>query len=210
MLKYGGNGMRAQMTRLAVLALMLLAGLSGLSACGQKLAGVVVKEPTVWTNEAGDQLEPGDEIEVQFLYWPELDDTQQIRRDGRISLQLVENVQAAGLTPEELSQKLEDLHKDKLKDPVIKVILRERAARQVMVGGEVEQPGAIELAGSMTPLEAIMAAGGFKRLSADISKVVVFRQREGRRLATRVDLMNPDQEPFFLKPNDVIYVPPSY
>jgi polysaccharide export outer membrane protein len=209
MLKYGGNGMRAQMTWLAALVLML-AGLSVLAACAQKPVGTVVAEPAAWASEAGDQLEPGDEIEVQFLYWPELDDTQQIRRDGRISLQLVENIQAAGLTPEELSQKLEDLHKDKLKEPAIKVILRERAARQVMVGGEVEQPGAIELAGSMTPLEAIMAAGGFKRLSADISKVVVFRQREGRRLATRVDLMNPDQVPFFLKPNDVIYVPPSY
>jgi polysaccharide export outer membrane protein len=207
MLKYGGNGMRAQMTLLAALSLLLLAGLF---ACGQKPAGVVTKEPMAWTSEAGDQLEPGDEIEVQFLYWPELDDTQRIRRDGRISLQLVENIQAAGLTPEELCRKLEDLHKDKLKDPAIKVILRERAARQIMVGGEVEQPGAIELAGSMTPLEAIMAAGGFKRLSADISKVVVFRQMEGRRLATSVDLMNPDQEPFFLKPNDVIYVPPSY
>ncbi|EMG37126.1 periplasmic protein involved in polysaccharide export [Desulfocurvibacter africanus PCS] len=207
MLKYGGNGMRAQMTLLAALSLLLLAGLF---ACAQKPAGVVTKEPMAWTSEAGDQLEPGDEIEVQFLYWPELDDTQQIRRDGRISLQLVENIQAAGLTPEELSQKLEDLHKDKLKEPAIKVILRERAARQIMVGGEVEQPGAIELAGSMTPLEAIMAAGGFKRLSADISKVVVFRQMEGRRLATSVDLMNPDQAPFFLKPNDVIYVPPSY
>ncbi|WP_333526107.1 polysaccharide biosynthesis/export family protein [Desulfocurvibacter africanus] len=199
--------MRAQMTLLAALSLLLLAGLF---ACAQKPVGVVTKEPMAWTNEAGDQLEPGDEIEVQFLYWPELDDTQRIRRDGRISLQLVENIQAAGLTPEELCRKLEDLHKDKLKDPAIKVILRERAARQIMVGGEVEQPGAIELAGSMTPLEAIMAAGGFKRLSADISKVVVFRQMEGRRLATSVDLMNPDQAPFFLKPNDVIYVPPSY
>ncbi len=210
MLKYGGSGMRARTMWLALLALMLLVGLPGLTGCAQKPAGVVTKEPTAWISEAGDQLEPGDEIEVQFLYWPELDDTQRIRRDGRISLQLVENIKAAGLTPEELSQKLEDLHRDKLKEPAIKVILRERAARQIMVGGEVMQPGAIELAGSMTPLEAIMAAGGYKRLSADISKVVVFRQMEGRRLATRVDLMNPDQEPFFLKPNDVIYVPPSY
>lgn len=198
--------MRAQAMKLAVLLAVLL---TGLAACAQKPAGVVMKESQAWTSEVGNELEPGDEIEVRFLYWPELDDTQQIRRDGRISLQLVENVQAAGLTPEELAQKLEDLHRDQLKDPVIKVILRERGARQVMVGGEVEQPGAIDLAGQMTPLEAIMAAGGYKRLSADIAGVVVFRQHQGRRLAAEVDLMNPDAAPFFLKPNDVVYVPPK-
>lgn len=200
--------MRSKTMRLAAMIVAML--LAGLAACSQKPAGVVVKDPVQWaTADVGDVLEPGDEIEVRFLYWPELDDTQEIRRDGKISLQLVENVQAAGLTPEELSDKLENLHRDKLKDPVIKVILRERGARQVMVGGEVSQPGAVDLAGKMTALEAIMAAGGYKRLSADIRKVVVFRQEGSKRLAREIDLMNPDAEPFFLKPNDVIYVPPS-
>ncbi len=201
--------MRTEAMRLAVM-MIVAALLAGLVACAQKPAGVVVEDQVEWTNaDAGDALEPGDEIEVRFPYWPELDDTQQIRRDGKISLQLVENVQAAGLTPEELSRKLEDLYRDKLKDPIVKVILRERGARQVMVGGEVVQPGAIDLAGKMTALEAIMAAGGYKRLSADIRKVVVFRQEGSKRMAREVDLMNPDAAPFFLKPNDVIYVPPS-
>ena len=53
----------------------------------------------------------GDQLEIKFRYWPELNEIQNVRPDGKITLQMVNDVQAAGLTPEELDKKLVDLSK---------------------------------------------------------------------------------------------------
>ena len=92
-------------------------------------------EPPVLT------LRPGDEIDVKFLYWPELDELQAVRPDGKISLQLVDDVHVAGLTIEQLDKHLTELYEGKIKEPVITVIVRSLANQHVYVGRAIGNPG---------------------------------------------------------------------
>lgn len=156
-------------------------------------------------------LMPGDEIDVRFRYWPEMDDVQTIRPDGKISLQLVQGVDAAGLSPEDLQAKLVELYTDKIRDPDIVVIVRTLVNHKIYVGGEVLNPGLFDMRGRMTALEAIMMAGGFDTASAHLKNVVIVRHIDGKRYAGAVDmkaaLKNPESASFFLQQNDIVYVP---
>jgi len=156
-------------------------------------------------------LVPGDEVDVRFRYWPEFDDVQTIRPDGKISLQLVQGVDAAGKTPEELQEELIELYKDKIRDPDIVVIVRNLVNQKIFVGGEVQQPGLFDLRGRMTALEAIMLAGGFDTESAHLRNVVLIRHIDGKRYAGAMDmraaLSDPESESVLLQQNDIVFVP---
>ncbi len=156
-------------------------------------------------------LQPGDTLDVMFRYWPELNDTQVVRPDGKISLQLIPEVQAAGLTPDELSQSLHKLYENRIKGPDITVIVRGFAEQKVYVGGEVKSPGMIELKGRMTALEAVMAAGGHLKESAELSNVVILRHKDGKRYAATVNLNDQIEKKqsdlVLLEPRDIVFVP---
>ncbi len=156
-------------------------------------------------------LGPGDVIDVKFLYWPELNESQTVRPDGNISLQLVDDVQVTGLTPEKLDEHLTKIYEGKIKDPVITVIVRSLVNRRVYVAGAVNSPGLVPIQGSMTALEAVMSAGGFNESSADYSSVVVIQHAGDKRYAALVDLKsaleNPESYQYYLGPNDIVYVP---
>jgi protein involved in polysaccharide export with SLBB domain len=156
-------------------------------------------------------LRAGDSLDFKFQYWPELDDSQTIRPDGNISLQLVGEVKADGLTPTQLNQKLKELYADKIKNPEITVIVRSLGARAVYVGGEIFTPGEVELKDKMTVLSAVMAAGGFNKTTAEIKNVVIVRFLDDKYYATTVDLEsyinNPQSDPLFLASQDIVYVP---
>lgn len=155
-------------------------------------------------------LSPGDSILVKFAYWPELDQEQQIRPDGKISLQLVGHVNVAGMTPESLDAHLHELYADKIKQPAITTIVTAFGNRRAYVGGEVARPGYVELTDNMTALEAVMSAGGFEKVSANLSDVVVIRHHEGQRYAKLLDLDQPvahSGSNMLVAPRDIIYVP---
>ncbi|HRK36042.1 MAG TPA: polysaccharide biosynthesis/export family protein [Candidatus Hydrogenedentes bacterium] len=159
-------------------------------------------------------LQPGDVLQVKFLYWPELNEEKQaIRPDGKISLQLVGDVQAEGRTPDELRTDLLSIYEDKLIEPEIAVVVNSLDSHRVYVGGEVMQPGLVMISGRLTALEAIMQAGGFKKQSAKMASVVVIRQREGKQFSQSLDLRkaieSPESEPFLLEPYDIVFVPRS-
>ena len=158
-------------------------------------------------------LEPGDQVQTFYTYWPDLNLEQPVRTDGTISLQLVGTVQAAGKTPQELTEELETMYEPHLRDPEITVVaqpLPER--RQIFVGGEVNNPTAdIVVSGEMTLLSAIMDAGGPNKRTARLTDVVVVRMHEGKQYARSVDVKamieDPQSAPFYLQPFDVVYVP---
>jgi protein involved in polysaccharide export with SLBB domain len=156
-------------------------------------------------------LQAGDVVAVKFVYWPELDEEQAVRPDGRLSLPLVGEVEAEGLTPGRLHADLLERYRDKLVDPEINVVVRSLDSRRVYVGGEVKTPGVLPLQGRMTALQAIVQAGGFVKESAKLSTVVVVRQQDGKQVGTSLDLSKPleqlETEPFYLEPYDVVYVP---
>ena len=181
------------------------------------LGGCITKtppaEPDDWpeAQEVKVALQPGDMIDVRYAYWSDFDQEQYVRPDGKITLPLVGAVEAAGMTPEELTAHLNEIYADKLKDPEIVVIVRTLDSQRVYVGGEVHRPGLVRMSGRITALEAIMQSGGFVTLSAKVSSVVVIRHRDGKRYARSVNLRkaleNPNSEPFYLEPFDVVFVP---
>jgi len=157
------------------------------------------------------RIQPGDKLQVSFTYTPELNEEQIVRPDGKISLPLVGGVDAAGKSPEELRETLLSTYASKLKSPEINVVIRGLESHKVYVSGEVLQPGIVPMIGPTTALQAIMAVGGFQKRSAQISTVVILRQRGdrqyGRTIDLRKELENATSEPFYLEPFDIVYVP---
>ncbi len=159
-------------------------------------------------------LESGDKLNVLFTYWPELNVPQTIRPDGKITLHLVGEVQAAGRTPEELRGDLLAVYADQLKQPEISVVVEKLDSRKVYVGGEVRNPGVIELVGKRSVAEAIIEAGGFNNFGARLHSVMVVRERDGKRYTKIVnlkhDMSQPEHEPVYLEPHDIVYVPRTF
>ncbi len=160
------------------------------------------------------RLEPGDVIEVKFAYASQYNETQMIRPDGTIEMQLVGTVKARNKTPEELRQELMRLYGRELKHPNLVVLLRSSEQQRVYVGGAVRTPGSVEMNGPLTVLEAIYRSGGLNLDQAEVSSVVVVRNEDGRRRAYRVDLQaalkGDNYKPFVLQPRDIIFVPRSW
>lgn len=159
-------------------------------------------------------LQPGDQLRIRFPYWPELEDEQAIRPDGKIALNLVGDVQAAGKTPDDLRTDLLAMYEDKIKDPEITVIVKSFDSHRVYVGGEVMRPGIFPLQGQTTILSALMMAGGPNKTSAKMKNVVVVRLRDGKQYAQSFDVRdmigNPESQAFFLEPSDVVFVPRTF
>lgn len=199
----------AQIMGLALQLACLLPGAACVSATGDAEYQEILSPPPP---AARVVLRPGDEIELKFPHWQELNDTQIIRPDGFITLQLVDSVQTRGLTPEELDEKLTRLYESKIKDPVISVVVRSLVDQRIYVGGEVNSPGLLTLQGEVNPLQAVINAGGFKE-TAKLDHVIVIRQdREGKAVPHQVNLSEAIYtadagEPLFLQPNDIVYVP---
>ncbi|HYD98057.1 MAG TPA: polysaccharide biosynthesis/export family protein [Alphaproteobacteria bacterium] len=123
-------------------------------------------------------LAVGDELELKFFFNPELNERVTIRPDGRISLQLVDDVPAEGLTASALAARLEAAYAAEVRQPNVAVIVRSFANQRVFVGGEVRRPGAQPLAGRLTLLQALLAAEGPTE-AAGSDKVVVTRRGPG-------------------------------
>jgi protein involved in polysaccharide export with SLBB domain len=156
-------------------------------------------------------LAPGDTVEIKFYYTPELNETQTVRPDGKIALQLVGEVEVQGRTPAELRDKLLKLYAPHLKDPEVAVIVRSFQNRRVFVGGQVMAPGIVQMPGKIHVLEAIMQAGGFDLQEAEVRNVVVIRHSDGQRYGYSINLKpalaGGETHPFFLEPQDIVYVP---
>lgn len=157
------------------------------------------------------ELRPGDEVEVLFPYWPELTTIQTIRGDGKIAPKSIAPVEAAGLLPEELAETLMVAYGDQINDPEITVVLRSRFGNRVYVGGAVQRPGLVRSEDALTVLEAVILAGGFTEASGEHGEVTVLRTQGDTRHSWAVPvgeaLRQPESTPFYLQPNDVVYVP---
>ena len=158
-------------------------------------------------------LREGDVIHVSFAGNPSMDTTQQIRRDGKISLALVGEVQAAGLTPEDLQNALIKLYSTQIESKQISVSLQS-STFPLFVTGAVLHPGKITSDHPITALDAIMEAGGFDETTANEKAVRIIRNEDGVMKHYTVDLKSvlsgDASKPFYLKPQDIIYVPQRF
>jgi protein involved in polysaccharide export with SLBB domain len=158
-------------------------------------------------------LSAGDVIDVKFFYTPELDESQIVRPDGYMSLQLVGDVRAEGKTPAGLHQELLKRYAPHLKQPRVTILVRRTYDSRVWVSGEVKRPGPVQMTGKLTVLEAVMEVGGGTRPTADLTNVLIVRQKDGHHYGCVVNLKNVlkgrEGQQFFLHPRDVVFVPPT-
>ncbi len=158
-------------------------------------------------------LKEGDSVRITFPGAPNLNTVQQIKRDGRISLQVGGEVSAAGLTVAELEKELVKVCGPQLQVKEVTVVV-ESSALSVYVTGAVLRPGKVMSDRPLTALEAIMEAGGFDYGKANQKAVAIIR-RDGTatqryKLNLKNELSGREVELFTLKPFDIIYVPEKF
>jgi polysaccharide export outer membrane protein len=159
------------------------------------------------------RLEPSDVLEVHYRYTPEFDQTVTVQPDGFVPLQIVGDLKLQGLTLDQVKTEILARARLRLKDPEITLVLKEFEKPYFVVGGEVGAPGRFEMRGTVTAIEAIAVAGGFKN-SAKHSQVILFRKVSPDLAKTQIlDLkaaMNGISERNIdLRPGDMLMVPPN-
>lgn len=161
------------------------------------------------------RIRPGDELDIKFFYTQELNETASVRPDGFITLQLLDDVQVAGLTPGELDRQLTKAYAPFIRTPNISVIVRAYKGFRAYVGGQVAVPQLVPLEGGMSVMQAIYRAGG-NLPGAHMESIILIRKGEdGRPMPYHLNLGDeavtrglPDLQ-VALAPSDVIYVPRS-
>lgn len=169
--------------------------------------------PSVDFDDYTYRLAPGDIIDVKFPYHPEENERVPVRPDGMIDLQVVGDVDAAGLTVGELEKQIVELASRTLRDPVVSVVIAQLAEHKVYVGGDVLRPGFVNYRDGLTPLQAVIERGGF----TDTAKTdeVLYITRIGEEIqAQRLDLESiidgDSTEEIIMAPDDVVFVPKTF
>jgi polysaccharide export outer membrane protein len=191
-------------TRLGAIGLALLFLVAGCEAPGTALPA----------SAANKQAEPqtiseGDVLKIEFPGGANLNTTQQVRRDGRISLGIIGEVAVSGMTPADLEKELAKRYSTQLVSSEVNVTVVS-SSFSVFVTGAVVRPGKIQPDHPITALEAVMEAGGFDLTKADMEAVVVVRQEKGGTRNYTVNLKEvlegKSNVSFYLKPSDIVYV----
>jgi polysaccharide export outer membrane protein len=182
----------------------------GLSGCQTTPSNTTEVASATAKNE-GVFLRAGDTVKVAFPGSPNLDTTQPIRRDGKIVMPLVGEVMAEGLSPDTLQDKLIKLYEPQIGSKQVVVTL-EASSFPVFVTGAVIHPGKILSDHAPTALEAVMEAGGFDLKTANMKMVKISRLEKGEMKHYVLNLKDAldggkNTKPFYLKPNDIVYVP---
>jgi polysaccharide export outer membrane protein len=162
-------------------------------------------------NDAEYKIGPQDLLRIDVWKEPEITRTVPVRPDGKISLPLLNDVQAAGLTPMELSGVIGDGLKKYITNPQVTVTVAEFNSRRVYVSGEVVRAGAFPLLPNMTVLQALSSSGGFTQF-AKLKGIYVLRVEEGKQVKHPFNYKDvvsgktPEQN-ILLQPGDLIVVP---
>jgi polysaccharide export outer membrane protein len=172
---------------------------------------------TSGSQRADPRPEPGeyrigreDVLEVVVWHEPELTRVVPVRPDGKISLPLAGEVEAAGKTPAELQQGLSKMLSPFIRDTAVAVLVREINGTRVFVLGEVTRPGGFPLRGPMSVVQAIALAGGRTEFGGD--EVVWLRQKPDG-TTDRVELSFGElvkgeaAGALWMRSGDVLYVP---
>jgi len=158
-------------------------------------------------------LREGDIVKILFPGAANLNTLQLIRRDGKITMQLVGEITAAGLTPTQLQEEILKRYANQLQTKEISVSV-ESSTFPVFVTGAVMRPGKILVDRSLNVLEAVLEAGGPDYSKANTKKVLLIRNENGVmrnfKLNLKAALDGKASEPVSVKPSDIIYVPERF
>ena len=155
-------------------------------------------------------MQPGDMVSITFRYSTNFNTIQRIGLDGTLNLDVAGQVKAVNKTVLQLQDKLTPLYQSQAKDdPItVKIVTPETA---VYVAGAVNRPGKIPMERPMTVIEAIMEAGGYDPLQANLADVSVLRVEDGKQRTYEINvkrvLAGKDDTVFYLKPFDIVRIP---
>jgi polysaccharide export outer membrane protein len=159
----------------------------------------------------GYVIGPDDVLEVSF--WKDADLSREVvvRPDGKIALPLLNDVQAAGLTPEQLRDAVLQEAKRFVEDPNPSVVVKAINSRKVFITGQVAKPGAYPLNGEMSVMQLIALAGGLTEF-AKAKDIVVMRHEAGQPVAYAFNYKEIVQrkrlaQNIALRPGDTVVVP---
>jgi len=160
------------------------------------------------------RIKPEDQLDIKFFYNSELNELATVRSDGRISLQLVGELDSVGMTPAQLSAQIKEKYTPILTRPDVTVIVKVSGAYKVFVDGEVNLPGVYDIVGYKTLRQSLAQAGGIKE-TARTNEILVIRQRKGQEplvVAVNLESINSGadfSQNIVLSPYDIVYVPRS-
>jgi len=157
------------------------------------------------------RLQIGDKLDIKFPYQGRFNQALPVRPDGRITLEATGEIVVEGMTPHELEEVIKERSLRFLKNPEVVVVVTQLGDRRAYVGGEVTKPGFVSIGDGITPLQAVLAAGGFKDSAQKDSVLYIARSTDGSYQASRVNLdavvRNGVPETVRLAGSDVVYVP---
>ncbi|MFZ3215858.1 MAG: polysaccharide biosynthesis/export family protein [Candidatus Acidiferrales bacterium] len=152
-----------------------------------------------------------DVLDISVWKEPDVSRVVPVRPDGKISLPLLHDVQAAGLTPAQLATQITESLKKYVTNPQVTVIVTTINSQRVYILGEVTRPGAFPLLPGMTILQALSSAGGFTQF-AKMKSIYVLRQENGKQVKYPFNYKDvisgkkPEQD-IAIKAGDTIVVP---
>lgn len=127
-----------------------------------------------------------DVLEINVWKEEDLTKTVRVRKDGKISLPLIDDVQASGRTPVELKKTIQRGLSEYIENPTVTVIVQSQASRRYYIIGEVAQTGEFELIKDLTVMQAITKAGGFTEW-ADKDDILLLRRDSGNKKRINID-----------------------
>jgi polysaccharide export outer membrane protein len=152
----------------------------GTSSGNSATANSAATAPPVQADETY-VIAPQDMLNISVWKETELTQTVPVRPDGKISMPLLNDVQAAGLTPVQLKAQITEGLKKFLANPEVTVIVTQINSQRVFIMGEVTHAGAYPLLPQMTILQALSSAGGFTQF-ANLKKIYMFRMENGKQV----------------------------
>ena len=159
--------------------------------------------------DPGYKIGPQDVLRIDVWKETEISRSVPVRPDGKISLPLLNDVQAAGLTAMELANVISEGLKKYINGPQVTVTVSEINSRRIYVTGEVTRPGAFPLLPNMTALQGLTSAGGFTQF-ANPKKIYVLRTENGKQVKHPFNykaVLDGKAEDIPLQPGDTIVVP---
>ena len=154
---------------------------------------------------------PDDVLAVVFWREKEMSTEVTVRPDGKITLPLLNDLQASGLTPEQLRDVVSKAAAQYIEVPAVTVVVKAINSRKVFITGQVGKQGAFPLAGPTTVMQMLATAGGVHEF-ADTKNIMILRTENGRQTAFRFNYNDVRKgknlkQNIELKPGDTIIVP---
>jgi polysaccharide export outer membrane protein len=211
MTQFGRNILWTCKTVLCATALTVLPAVLSASNAAPQAESDPKAPPAAVVIPADYVIGPEDVLEVVFWRDKDLSAEVAVRPDGKISLPVLNEITAAGLTPEQLRTQISKLAERYVESPTVTVVVKAINSRKVFITGYVEKPGAYALGGAKSVLQLIAEAGGLKEYAND-KDIRIMRTEGGQQVLLRFSYKDVSkgknlEQNIQLKPGDTVIVP---